>query len=97
MLRLLTTISQKLGLSEEHALLLFAFNKGWLNKFQMRRTYIVLTELVEKFDLKDTEYDESYAMQLLKRGILTPPEAAFFEGNYAETQENSAITFDYHD
>jgi hypothetical protein len=89
MIRIWANIANKLGITHENALLLHAFLRGYLNVIARRKAYIVVTDIVERFGLDDTEYAVSYARQLLAKGILNPTEAEVFAGNYHE--DNSGI------
>jgi hypothetical protein len=90
MIRAWANIANKLGITQESALLLHALLRGWLNVIARRQAYIVVSDLVERFDLDDTEYAVSYAEQLLAKGILNPTEAGIFAGNFYE--DNSGPT-----
>src|SRR5215472_2620095 len=84
MIRLWASIANKLGITQEEALLLHAFLCGWLNDLARRRAQIVVNQIVERFELADSDYTVSYARMLLARGVLTPTEAEVFAGNYHE-------------
>jgi len=89
MIRLWATIANKLGISQEEALLLHALLRGWLNPLARRRAVIVIGNIVEKFDLDETDFEASYARQLLAKGILTATEVEVFMGNYRDEGEVS--------
>lgn len=84
MLEVWISIAQKLGFSEEDAMLLHAFNRGWADKLGDRKAYVIVGELVDRFGLDDREFDKSYSEQLRARGILTAQEAAVFAGDKYE-------------
>jgi hypothetical protein len=84
MIRLWAKIANQLGITQENALLLHALLSGWLNVLGRRKAYIVVSDIVERFQLDDGDYSLSYAKQLLDKGILTPTEAEVFAGNYHE-------------
>jgi len=84
MIRLWANIANKLGISQENAMLLHALLRGWLNVIARRKAYIVVTDIVQRFDLEDADYAVSYGAQLLAKGILNQTEAELFAGNYHE-------------
>jgi hypothetical protein len=85
-------IAHKLQITEDEAVLMHAFNRGWLGNWGKRRCYIVVSEIVERFGLDDRDFDKTYAQQLFIRGVLDEPEAALFAGikTNAETQKTAA-------
>jgi hypothetical protein len=84
MIRLWATIAIKLGITQEEALLLHGFLRGWLNDLARRRANLLVNQIVERFELQDDDYTASYARMLLAKGVLTPTEAEVFAGNYHE-------------
>jgi len=84
MIRLWATIANKLGITQEEALLLHGFLRGWLNDLARRRAQLLVNQIVERFALQDDDYTASYAKMLLAKGVLTPTEAEVFAGNYHE-------------
>src|SRR5262245_54023668 len=90
MVRLWASIANKLGISQEEALLLHGLLRGWLNDLARRRASIVVNGIVERFDLADSDYTASYAKMLLAKGVLTPTEAEVFAGSYHEDPDPEA-------
>lgn len=86
MIRLWANIANKLGISQEAALLLHGLLRGWLNQLARRRAYIIVTDIVDRFSLEESDFEITYAKQLLAKGILTPTEAEVFAGNYYGTE-----------
>jgi len=89
-IRLWATIANKLGISQEEALLLHGLLRGWLNNLARRKALIVVGEIVARFDLDESAYEASYAKQLLSKGILTPTEAEVFAGNFNEDSSGTS-------
>lgn len=96
MLECWASIAVKLGISEDDAALLHAFNRDWTSTWGRRKTYAVVSGIVERFGLDDKEFDRTYGVQLLARGILTAAEAQLFStGRYngmaqGQTKETEA-------
>lgn len=84
MIRLWASIANKLGITQEEALLLHGLLRGWLSVLARRKAYIVVTEIVERFSLEESDFEATYAGQLLAKGVLTPTEAEVFAGNYRD-------------
>ena len=89
MIRLWANIANKLGISQEEALLLHGLLRGWLNPLARRRAYIVVSEIVERFSLEESDFEATYAKQLLAKGVLTPTEAEVFAGNYHDNADGT--------
>jgi len=92
LIRLWANIANKLGISQESALLLHGLLRNWLNPLARRKAALIVDEIVERFDLVESDYEASYAQQLLARGILTPTEAEVFAGNYNEDTSSGIAT-----
>ena len=82
MIRLWATIANKLGISQENALLPHGLVSGWLNVLAKRKAFIVVTDIVHRFGLDEYDFEITYGQQLLAKGILTATEAEVFAGNY---------------
>jgi len=82
MIRLWASIANKLQITQEQALLLHALICGWLNVLARRKAYIIVSEIVERFSLEESDFELTYAKQLLAKGVLTPTEAEVFAGIY---------------
>lgn len=94
MIRLWCSIAAKLGISQEQALLLHAFMRGWLKVIPHRQAEIVLNGIIERFALNVYEYGRTYGEQLRDKGVLTSTEAEVFAGNYCEPERQTAETRD---
>jgi hypothetical protein len=90
MIRLWATIANKLGISQEEALLLHGLLRGWLNVLARRKALLVVNEIVERFSLDESDFEATYAKQLLAKGVLTPTEAEVFAGNYHDSTDGTA-------
>lgn len=84
MIRVWAVIANKLGISQEQALLLAALLKGWLNVIARRQAILIVGEIVERFQLDDNDWQKTYGEQLYDKGILNKTEAELFSGNYNE-------------
>jgi uncharacterized protein YutE (UPF0331/DUF86 family) len=84
----LRTLSEKLRIAEDEMLLLYAYNRDWLGKWGLRRAYVAISNIVERFGLTDDPDDPTYGEQLRRLGILTGEEANLFsEAIYHGTPE----------
>lgn len=86
MIRLWASIANKLGITQDQAMLLYAFMRGWLKVIPHRQAEIVLNDIIERFALSVYDYSSTYGEQLHAKGILTKTEAEVFGGNYHEPQ-----------
>jgi hypothetical protein len=89
MIRLWASIANKLGISQEEGLLLHALLCGWLNTLARRRAYIIVSDIVQRFSLEESDFAATYAGQLLAKGVLTPTEAEVFAGNYHDSADGT--------
>lgn len=89
MIRLWASIANKLGITQEDALLLHALLRGWLNVLARRKAYIVVSNIVERFSLEESDFAATYAGQLLAKGVLTPTEAEVFAGDYHDSADGT--------
>lgn len=82
LLECLATIAKKLELTDENILVLHSFNRALLGKLGMRTAYAILSDLVERYDLRDDADAPTYGTQLVKKGILTAAEGYLFAEGY---------------
>jgi hypothetical protein len=68
-------------------MLLHALLRGWLSVLARRKAYIIVSDIVERFSLEESDFENSYAKQLLAKGVLTPTEAEVFAGNYHDSTD----------
>ena len=94
MIRLWATISNKLGITQDQGMLLYAFMRGWLKVIPHRQAEIVLNDIVGRFNLDAYDYSNTYGEQLFLKGVLTKTEAEVFSGNYHESQATTGETRD---
>lgn len=90
MIRVWAQISHKLGISQEEALLLHGLLRGWLNTLARRKAYVIVSEIVERFSLDESDFEATYAKQLLAKGVLTPTEAEVFAGNLYDNADGTS-------
>jgi hypothetical protein len=88
-IRLWANIANKLGITQEEALLLHGLLRGWLNPLARRRAAVVVGEIIVRFNLEESDFEMSYAKQLLAKGVLTPTEAEVFAGNYHDSTDGT--------
>ena len=82
------TLSEKLGITEDEAFLIQAFNRNWLGPYGIRRVYVTVQAIVEKFGLDDLDRQSTYGDQLAAKGIITKAEAYLLsEGKINGTPE----------
>ena len=84
MIRVWATIANKLGISQEQAMLLAALLKGWLNVIARRQAIRIIGVIVDRFQLDESDWQKTYGDQLYEKGILNKTEAQIFSGNYDE-------------
>ncbi len=78
LLAALSMIATKLGLTSDQVLLLYAFQKAWLGPGALRRVYVLVNAIIEKFDLNDDDALVSYGDQLVAKGVLDERLARLF-------------------
>ena len=94
MIRLWAQIANKLSITQDQAMLLYAFMRGWLKVIPHRQAEIVLNDIIERFALSVFDYGKTYGDQLREKGVLTSTEAEVFSGNYHEQGMPTAETRD---
>jgi hypothetical protein len=85
-IRLWASIANKLGITQDQAMLLYSYMRGWLKVVPHRQAEIVLNGILERFSLNVFDYGSTYGDQLHAKGILTSTEAEVFSGNYHEQE-----------
>jgi|SRR5688572_5833722 len=76
-LKTLTAMAERLSLSSNQALLLFAGAHGWLNMEMTVASVTVLHQLAKDHDV-DLYEEEPFLAQLIARGVFTPEECVLF-------------------
>jgi hypothetical protein len=94
MVRLWASIANKLGITQDQGMLLYAYMRGWLKVIPHRQAEIVLNDIIERFALNVYDYGKTYGAQLHDKGVLTSTEAEVFSGNYHEQEGSTAETRD---
>jgi hypothetical protein len=86
MIRLWASLANKLGITQDQAMLLYGYMRGWLKVIPHRQAEIVLNDIIERFALNVYDYGSTYGEQLYLKGVLNKTEAEVFSGNYHEQE-----------
>lgn len=74
----LAKMAERLKLSSNQAILLYAGNNFWLNSEMSDVSFSILKKLATDRNIDLFELDEPFVLTLIKQGVFTPDEQALF-------------------
>lgn len=87
-LKTLATMAERLSLSSNQAMLLFAGAHNWLNMEMTLASVTVLHRLAKQHEI-DLYEEEPFLAQLIAKGVFTPEECMLFGWKFPKVEERA--------